>query len=84
MKLKLGNQTYEQSKDGSFKHLPEESDLIMKSDAVKKQDGTLKAKYKDLPRYKLIPTYEDYYRGEFDKMLSDLNREVFTFIRNNI
>jgi hypothetical protein len=84
MKFKLGNQSYEQQPDGSYKHLPDESDILLKAESVKRKDGTLKAKYKDLPRYKLIPTYEDYFRGEFDKMMSDLNKEVFTFIRNNI
>jgi hypothetical protein len=84
MKFKLGNQSYEQQSDGSYKHLPDESDILLKAESVKRKDGTLKAKYKDLPRYKLIVTYEDYFRGEFDQMLSDLNKEVFTFIRNKV
>ena len=84
MKLRIENQTYEQNADGSFKHLPEESGILLKAESAKKKDGTLKAKYKDLPRYKLIPTYEDYFRGEFDKMLSELNKEVFSFIKNKI
>jgi len=84
MKIKLGSQTYEQQSDGSYKHLPEESDVLLKAESSKKKDGTLKAKYKDLPRYKLIVTYEDHYRNEFKKMLSELNKEVYSFIKQKI
>lgn len=51
---------------------------------AQKKDGTLKAKYKDYPRYKIIVTYEDYFRNNFNKMMLDMNKEVFKFVKQSI
>jgi hypothetical protein len=72
---------YTQDEGGNWLYTPQ--DTILKAD-VKRKDGTLKAKYKDLPRYKLIPIYEDYFVKEFNKTLSDLNKDVFKFLKDNI
>lgn len=84
MKTNINGQVYKFSEDGSWEHLPNESSLLLKADGPKKKDGTLKAKYKDLPRYKLIPIYEDHFKKEFDKTLKELNKDVFKFLKDSI
>ena len=84
MKLNLKGQQFQQKEDGSWEYQPEESSLLLKAENPKKKDGTLKAKYKDLPRYKLIVTYEDHFKNEFNKTLSELNKEVYKFLKEKI
>ena len=82
MKATFKNQTYRQNEDLTWSINHDEPSLL-KADVLKR-NGNLKAKYKDLPRYKLIPEYEQHFVDQFNKMLSELNKEVFSFIRDNI
>lgn len=51
----------------------------------KKKDGTLKAKYKDMPRYKVIFGYEDSFKDNFKKlsqnMSKDIVKEIVAFVK---
>jgi len=82
MDIALNGQIFKQWEDGSWTHSAEDSSILLKSD-VKKQDGTLKAQYKDLPRYKLIVDYEDYFRAEWNETLRDTTKEALKFISKN-
>ena len=84
MKLNLSGQIFEQNEDGSWIHKEDESSLLLKAETPKKKDGTLKAKYKDLPRYKLIPVYEDHFKNEFDKTLRNITKDVYKYLKQKI
>lgn len=75
MKTTLNNQVYEY-KEGTWSLV----DTIEKANV----NTNLKPEYKDLPRYKLIVTYEDFFRKEFNKTLLELNKEVLKFLKRNI
>jgi len=82
--MKIGNQTYIQNDDSSWSHLPEESSILLKSESPNKKNGNLKAKYRDLPRYKIIPIYEDHFKKEFNSTIVDITKDVFKFLKENI
>jgi hypothetical protein len=82
--MKIGNQTYTLNEDASWSHVSEESSILLKAESPKKKNGNLKAKYKDLPRYKLIPIYEDHFKKEFNSTIVDITKDVFKFLKENI
>lgn len=82
--INISGQHYEQQEDGSWVYKADKSSILLQHENAKKKDGKLKAQYKDLPRYKLIPVYEDHFRKEFNKMLTGTTKEVLKYIKEKI
>tara|TARA_X000001382_G_scaffold25412_3_gene16004 strand:+ start:9574 stop:9819 length:246 start_codon:yes stop_codon:yes gene_type:complete len=81
MKAKINGQQYNFNEDGSWEHLGAD---ISKSETPFKKDGALKAKYKDLPRYKIITVYEEHFQKEFRKTLLDISKNLFADLKKKI
>lgn len=73
----LNGQVFEQDQSGNWIHKAEQSKF-------KTKDGKLKAQYKDLPRYKLIYTYEDFFRSKFNQTLRAIAKDLKTKMNNLI
>lgn len=74
--INLNGQVWEKE-DGAWIYKAEKSEF-------KKQDGTLKKKYADMPRYDLIPKYEDHFVKEFNSMLKDTQKELVSEMQKMI
>lgn len=69
-------------KVGNFKATQnEEGEWIYKAESPKLKSGKLKAKYRDLPRYKAIYVIEDEYKKSFDSLLKDMFNEIKLALR---
>lgn len=64
----------------------EKGDWIFKAEKskFKKEDGTLKKKYADMPRYDLIPKYEQHFVKEFEKELVNTSKELIKEMKKMI
>lgn len=65
--IKVGNFEATQNDKGEW---------IYKAENPKLKSGKLKAKYRDLPRYKAIYKIEDEYKKDFNSMLKKMFNEI--------
>ena len=49
-----------------------------------KKNGNLKAQYKDLPRYKLIVTYEKYFQNAFRHTIQTMTKQVMAQVKSDL